>query len=144
MNDKRRLFDFEKFSLFLLWPAPLDILNGLVLEESFLNIKKQSKNIGYKVGLGGEVLISEILDNVHTLELNYLPNSSIVSTLNAIRSAKTQFGIIIQNNSAPKYKGISSECRFMDTPDISIGTDGFHDTKFNILMTDYIGIYLPA
>jgi hypothetical protein len=144
VNDKKRLFDFYKLSLFLLWPAPLDLLSGLVLEDSFLNIKKESKNVGYKKGLGGEVLISEILDNCHTLELKYLPNSSVVPSLNAIRVAKTQFGIAIRNNSSPKYKGAASECRFLDTPDLQIGTDGFGDPKFTILMTDYIGVYLSS
>lgn len=144
MNDKKRLFDFDKLSLLFLVPFPLDVLDGLVLEDSFLTIKKESRNIGYKKGLGGEVLVSEILDNIHTLELNYLPNSSVVPKLNALRVAKTQFGIAIQNNSAPRYKGGASECRFLDTPDTKIGTIGFDDLKFNILMTDYIGAYLPS
>jgi hypothetical protein len=144
VNDKKRLFDFTKLSLLFLVPFPVDVLEGLVLEESFLNIKKESKNVGYKKGLGGEVLISEILDNVHLLELTYLPNSPVVTSLTNLRIAKTQFGIALQNNSAPRYKGGASECRFLDTPDTQVGTAGFGDLKFTVLMTDYIGVYLPS
>lgn len=141
-NGKKRLFDFSKLSLFLLSPLPIDLLEGLVLEDSFLNIKKESKSISYKKGLGGEVLISEIFDSVYFLELNYLPNSPVVFELGILRSAKMQFGIKIQNNSAPKYKGAASECRFFETPETKVGTMGFGDLRFIILMTDYIGLYL--
>lgn len=142
MEDKKRLFDFSKLSLLFLVPFPFDALEGLVLEDSFLNIKKESRNIGYKKGLGGEVLISEVLDNVHLLELTYLPNSPAIVKLTGLRIAKTQFGMTIQNNSSPKYKGAASECRILDTPDTKIGTVGFDDLKYTILMTDYLGVYL--
>lgn len=141
-DNRKRLFDFDKLNLLLLSPFPIDLLEGLVLEDSFLSIKKESKNIGYKKGLGGEVLISEQLDNIHILELNYLPNSPLIPELNTLRVAKTQFGITIKNSSAPKYKGVATECRFIDSPDTKIGIKGFDDLKFNILMTDYIGVYL--
>ncbi|MCB1176521.1 MAG: hypothetical protein KDK36_02975 [Leptospiraceae bacterium] len=141
-DDKKRLFDFDKLNLLLLSPLPIDLLEGLVLEDSFLSIKKESKNIGWKKGLGGEVLISEQLDNVHTLDLKYLPNSPLVFQLNTLKVAKTQFGITLQNNSAPKYKGAATECRFIDTPDLKVGVKGFEDLQFKILMTDYIGVYL--
>lgn len=143
MSDKRRLFDFDKLNLLLLSPAPLDLLTGLVLEDSFVSVKKESKNIGYKKGLGGEVLVSELFDSIHLLELKYLPNSPIVYKLHSLKILKTQFGITIQNNSAPKYKGVASECRFLENPGLQIGTSGFNDLELTILMTDYVDVFLP-
>ncbi|MBK8397430.1 MAG: hypothetical protein IPL26_19625 [Leptospiraceae bacterium] len=143
MDNKKRLFDFDKLSLILLSPIPWDLLEGLVLEDSFLSVKKESKNIGYKRGLGGEVLISEIFDSVHLLTLTYLPNSPIVYKLHSLKILKSQFGLNIQNNSAPKYKGVASECRFLENPQVKVGTNGFGDLEFQILMTDYVDVFLP-
>lgn len=139
---KKRLFDIDKLSVILLYPLPIEITEGLILEDSFLTVEKINKDlVKHKVGLGGEVLISENFDSVHSLTLNYLPTAPAVVELGLLQKAKTQFGIVIQNNSAPKYKGAASECRIVNKPDVSIGIGGFRDCIFKILMTDYIEIY---
>ncbi len=142
MSDKKRIFDFKNLSMFLIAPFLIDLLDGLVLEESFIMIKKESKTVGYKKGLGGEVLISEILDDVSMLELKYLPNAEIIPKLNALRVVKTQFGLQVKNRIAPKYLGAARECRFLEKPETKIGTIGFDDLRIMILMTDYIDAYL--
>lgn len=144
MSDymKKRLFDIDKLSVILLYPLPIEITEGLILEDSFLTIEKANKElVKHKVGLGGEVLINENFDPVHYLTLNYLPSAPAVVELGLLQKAKTQFGVVIQNNSAPKYKGVASECRILNKPDVSIGTIGFKDSVFKILMTDYIETY---
>jgi hypothetical protein len=139
----KRLFDFDKLNIVLITPIPISIIEGLVLENSFLSIEKEAKHVNYKVGLGGEVLVSENFHGIHFLDLNYLPNSPSVLEIDILKKIKTQFGVLIQNNSAPKYKGIASECRVLEVPSTGIGTEGFSNKKFRILMTDFIEVYLP-
>jgi hypothetical protein len=49
---------------------------------------------------------------------------------------------IFQNNSSPRYKGIASECRFIEKPSIKLGQKGFDDFVYKILMTDYNEVFL--
>jgi hypothetical protein len=139
---KRNLFDFKKMTITVLAPLPMDAMDGLVLEETYLSVEHIGKNlISHKVGLNGEVLISENLNGVCTLTLKYLPNVSMVSALDWIKKSKMQFAVYISNNSSPKYKGVASECRIMEKPVVGIGTGGFRDYSYKILMSDYIDVY---
>ncbi|HMV44714.1 MAG TPA: hypothetical protein PK079_25100 [Leptospiraceae bacterium] len=141
---KKRLFDFDKISVQLLTPFPLDITEGLVLKDSFLSISPVANNqVNYKVGLGGEVLVSENFNQVHILQIEFIPTAPHIVEIDLLKKAKTQFGILIQNNSAPKYKGTASECRILEKPKIDIGTSGFGDFTYKILMTDYVDVFIP-
>ncbi|UMQ59866.1 hypothetical protein [Leptospira interrogans] len=140
---EKRFFDLEKFNIMLLTPAPLDATAGLILEEEFLKIQKEdAKLVKYKVGLGGEVLVNENQNEVHSLELMYLPSAPVVAKLDLLKKAGTRFGILIQNKSAPKYKGVSSNCRILEKPNVEIGTKGFGNSVWKILMVDYTEVYL--
>lgn len=140
----RKLFDFTKFSLQLLTPIPLDVTEGMVLSNSFCVLAYSDKNrVKVKVGLGGEVLISESQNPVHLLTLRYLPGADAVRQFDLLYKARTQFGISVQNNSTPRYKGGATECRFVEYPLPEAGNEGFRDNQYIIVMTDYIGGYLP-
>lgn len=140
-----KLFDFTKFSLQVLTPIPQDVTEGMVLSNSFLSIAPAEKNrVKYKSGLGGEVLISDTLNPVHLLTLRYLPDADAVRTFDLLYKARTQFGVVIQNSSAPRYKGGATECRFVEYPLPEAGSDGFRDSQYIIIMTDYAGAFLPS
>ncbi len=140
-----KLFDFTKFSLQVLTPIPQDVTEGMVLSNSFLSIAPAEKNrVKYKSGLGGEVLISETLNPVHLLTLRYLPDADAVRIFDLLYDAKTQFGVTIQNNSAPRYMGGATNCRFVEFPLPDVGGEGFRDDQYVIIMTDYKGKKLPS
>lgn len=142
---KQRNFDLKKLSITLLTPLPVDVSGGLVLSGNFFELTKVVPSlVNYKVGLGGETLVSESFNDVHILTLTYLASAPIVFTLDALKKVKTQFGILIQNNSAPRYKGIASECRFIEKPSIKLGQKGFEDFVYKILMTDYNEVFLTS
>ncbi|WP_061244833.1 hypothetical protein [Leptospira noguchii] len=141
----KRLFDIEKLTITLLIPTPLDIAAGLVLEDPFLKIQKEDpKLIKFKVGLGGETLLNENINNVHSVELYYLPSAPAVSELDLLKKAGTRFGILFQNNSSPRYKGMASNCRIVEKPPLAVGVKGFGTLVWKILMADYIEIYLGS
>lgn len=144
--DLRRVFDLRKLSITLLTPAPIDISSGISERESAIKIDKVTKDlVKTKTGLGGEVLISEQFDDIHLLTIVYLPTSKAVQVFEILRKLKTQFGIVISNNSAPQYKGAASDCRLIGKPDTSIGVkSGFADMPFRIIMTDYIDVFTGA
>lgn len=136
-------FNLDKLSITLLTPVPVDVSDGLALAGNFFELTKAANNlVNYKVGLGGETLISENYNDVYVLQLTYLPSAQIVFTLDALKKAKTQFGILIQNNSSPRYKGVASECRFIEKPSLKGGQKGFEDFVYKILMTDYNEVFL--
>lgn len=139
--SRDRKFDVRKLSIIAITPAPIDITNGLVLDDG-INIEKQSADlVSNTVGLGGEVLTSEISNDVHILTLKYLPSAVAVGQLSALKF--TSFGIAISNSSEPKYKGIASSCKILNKPDIGISAKkGFSDSVWKILMTDYMESYL--
>lgn len=142
-GEAKHIFDLSSLTIKLL-PYAIDITGGLVLKESSVVIERQNRDlVKVKSGLGGEVLISENIENIHILTLEYLPTATAVYQLGLLQKSKTQFGIYIKNDRAPKYKGIASECRILDKPKIAIGTSGFSDTAYKILMTDYIEAFLP-
>lgn len=60
-------FEIGKFSVLLLTPTPIDVTSGLVLDKTII-IRKQSPLIYTKVGLGGEVLISEGFSRLTLIE----------------------------------------------------------------------------
>ncbi|EMN59822.1 hypothetical protein KHM19_21370 [Leptospira borgpetersenii] len=103
---EKRFFDIEELSITLIAPIPFDVTAGLILEDKFLKIQKEDpKLVKYKVGIGGEVLTNKNLNEVHSLELQYLPSAPAVAKLDLLKKAGTRFAILIQNKSAPKYKG---------------------------------------
>lgn len=139
---KKTLFDFKKLSMVILSPIPLDATEGLSLQDSFIAREKLNPGlVTQKTGLGGEALLSENLDSVFTLTLTYLPSAEILQKLDILKKLKTQFGIFISNNSAPFYKGVASECRFIEVPNWTIGTSGFSDLPYKIIMTDFIDVF---
>lgn len=103
-----------------------------------------SNLVSYSVGLGGETLVSENLNGVHTLSLSYLPSAEITLKLDILKKLKTQFGIFINNVSSPGYKGMASECRIIEKPKVHIGTIGFKDFSYKIVMTDYVEIFITS
>jgi len=138
------MFNLDKFSLTLLSPVPLDISEGLVLDESFLTVVKSEKElVKVKSGLGGEVLISENLNSLYSLDLIYLPNAKANIILEGLVTIGTQFGMLIQCP-FPKYKGVASECRVVKRPDLALRTTGLDDTAWSIIMSDYIGKFIPT
>lgn len=139
---KKNLYVFKKLTLTFLTPIPIDGRAGLILDVSHISIEFVGKSaVNYKVGLNGEVLISENLNSVCVLTLKYLPNAPSVAALDLLKKAKTQFGIFINNSSSPSYKGMASECRILEKPSVDIGTNGFDNISYKILMTDYLDIY---
>ena len=138
----KRTFDVEGLSIILITPIPLEISEGLILQETFMSIEKLTKDlVGHKVGLGGEVLVNEKYDMIHTLTLTYLPTAPAVVELGLLEKLKTQFGLMIKNNSAPRYRGFASECRILNKPDIAIGIGGYKDLVWKIIMADYVDAY---
>ncbi len=125
-------------------PAPFDVTAGLILDgSSFFKIQKEDpKLLKYKVGIGGEILVNENLNNIHVLDLQYLPNAPAVARLDILKKIGTRFGFLVQNDSSPRYKGISSNCRILEKPVISPGGKGFADSVWKILMIDYTDSYL--
>lgn len=123
----------------LLTPVPVDVSSGLVLEKSFLNVRRVSPLIQYRVGLGGEVLLSENFSRVAELSLVYLPNAKANGVLEGLVTLGSQFGLQIKSKSQPKYIGIASECRIKERPEIDVTQQrGFEDFKWTIIMTDFI------
>ncbi|WP_061216222.1 hypothetical protein [Leptospira santarosai] len=140
---EKRFFDIGEFSITLLTPAPFDATAGLILEDKFLKIQREDVKLQkYKVGIGGEVLTNKNLNEVHSLELQYLPSAPAVARLDLLKKIGTRFAILIQNKSAPKYKGMSSNCKILEKPNVEIGTKGFATSIWKILMVDYIEAYL--
>jgi hypothetical protein len=140
--NKSRVFDIDKFSITLLTPVPIDISSGISTDNDSVKLEKQSKElVKFKTGLGGEVLVSEQFSSVHFLSIVFLPIARAVQILETLRIAKTQFGILINNNSAPRYKGIASECRILNKPDFIQDDSGFKNQTWKFIMTDYLEIY---
>ncbi|UML79158.1 MULTISPECIES: hypothetical protein [Leptospira] len=139
-------FRFEGLSVTLLTPVPIDVTAGIVLNEtSFLGVAKEDpKLLRYKVGIGGEVWVDDSVNDVRVLELKYLPNASAISTLEILKNAKTRFGILIQNTSSPRYKGISSNCRILEKPNLGVGNQGFANLPWRILLLGYSEVYLNS
>ncbi|MCX8000787.1 MAG: hypothetical protein N3A69_17870 [Leptospiraceae bacterium] len=131
-------FEIGKFSVLLLTPAPIDVTSGLVLDKTII-IRKQSPLIYTKVGLGGEVLISEGFSRLTLIELTYLPNAEANKVLEGLVTLGAQFGISISNNSKPKWKALASECRVEKRPDVEITSkNAFQDLTWSIVATDFI------
>ncbi|WP_061246165.1 hypothetical protein [Leptospira interrogans] len=142
----KKIFRFEALSVTLLTPAPVDVTAGIVLEESsFLGVTKEDpKLLKYKVGIGGEVWVGDSVKDVGVLELKYLPNAPAISTLEILKNTGTRFGLLIQNDSAPKYKGMSSNCRILEKPNLGIGNKGFANLAWKILLLGYNEVYLNS
>ena len=138
-----KFYDIEKLSIVLLTPAPVDIVKGLAVEEEFFNLDKVSKDIAYKVGIGGEVQINQLQNDIHSLQLIYLPNAPAIYQIGALRKAKTEFGIMIQNKSSPNYKGAASKCRIEEKPSVMIGRNGLKNRTYKIILFDFLDIDLP-
>lgn len=138
-----KFFTSDELYVIFLIPFPVDMSAGLSIRDSYLEIAKQDKNrVSAKSGLGGEVLISDVFDPIHTLNLTYLPNTKAVEILETLLVLKTQFGVFIHNDSSPIYKGIASECRIIQAPDTGVGNSGFKNLDYKIVMSDYVGAYL--
>lgn len=142
----KRLFDFGDMSVMLLTPIPVDVTPGLILEgSSFLRVAKEdTKLLKYKVGIGGEVWVDNSISDVNILDLQYLPNAPAISTLEVLKKTGTRFGLLIQNDSSPKYKGISSNCRILEKPNLDIGNKGFSNLAWKILLLGYNEVYLNS
>lgn len=142
----KKIFRFEALSVTLLTPVPVDVTAGIVLEESsFLGVTKEDpKLLKYKVGIGGEVWVDDSVKDVGVLELKYLPNAPAISTLEILKKTGTRFGLLIQNDSAPKYKGMSSNCRILEKPNLGIGNKGFANLAWKILLLGYNEVYLNS
>ncbi|WP_061241537.1 hypothetical protein [Leptospira interrogans] len=142
----KKNFRFEALSVTLLTPVPVDVTAGIVLEESsFLGVTKEDpKLLKYKVGIGGEVWVDDSVKDVGVLELKYLPNAPAISTLEILKKTGTRFGLLIQNDSAPKYKGMCSNCRILEKPNLGIGNKGFANLAWKILLLGYNEVYLNS
>ncbi|EMO26207.1 hypothetical protein LEP1GSC170_1488 [Leptospira interrogans serovar Bataviae str. HAI135] len=142
----KKLFDFKNLSVTLLTPVPVDVTAGLILEgSSFLKVTKEDpKLIKYKIGIGGEVLVIDGVNDLNILDLQYLPNAPAISTLEILKKIGTRFGLLIQNDSSPKYKGMSSNCRILEKPNLDIGKSGFSNLPWKILLLDYSDVYLNS
>lgn len=136
----KRVFDPDKFSITVLTPAPIDISAGITGRIAIDKVNKDL--IKTKTGLNGEVLISEQYDDMHYLTIAFLPTAPAIYVLDILKKIKTQFGVLVSNNSSPKYKGVASESRIINKPDSKIGDSGFEDLTYKILMSDYNEIFI--
>lgn len=144
-DHTRRLFEFDSVSIHLIYTvAPIDITEGLVLDESYISIKWEGSDTKYTEGLGGEVHISHVPSNAAILDLVYLPSSKNVINLDNVNKTRIPFGIVVQNNSSPRYYGVATRCRILNRPDISIERSGFSNSRWAIVMADYIEKYLQV
>ncbi len=144
-RHKRRLFDFDSVSVSLVITAmPINITDGLVLSETFLSVRQDEPAVNFVRGLGGEILISDNLDTVAMLELVYVPSSKNVIDLDRAFKSGVSFGMVIQNISSPKYYGVATNCRIINKPDLDIGINGYGNSRWKIIMADYVETYLKV
>ena len=130
-------FDFTDVTIKVLTPIPVDITEGLVLRESFIGVKKESKEVSVNVGIGGEVLISDNFHPVSMLTVEYLPNAKGASIFDAYARTSLPFGIYVSAK-YPKYKGVASYCRIFERADKKIEKTGLNNQVFKIVMTDFL------
>lgn len=140
--EKKKIFKPSEVSVTLLTPFPINVEDGLALENGIQIEKKTPELINLNVGLGGEVLISEKFDDIHILTLTFIPSAVAVYKIDLLKKLKTRFGILIKNGTVPKYKGIASNCRVIQKPNIAIGgLPGWNDSVWKIAMIDYLEVY---
>lgn len=140
-----KIFDRSKFSVVVLTPAPIDITDGLIQEGDLFESTKETKEESQtRKGLNNEsytTMFSE--DKTRELVLRYLPASTAVTTLRALRDNKSVFGIIVKNDSAPKYMLTASNCMIKEDPGTKVnGKSGFADNEFKIRAVDADEKYL--
>ncbi|UOG40793.1 hypothetical protein [Leptospira noguchii] len=141
-----KVFDLSKISVIITTPSPVDITPGLVIDGDFFSVEKENKDeVTTRRGTRDESYsTNSIQDSSRIITLKYIPSAPAVSELDLLKKAGTRFGILFQNNSSPRYKGMASNCRIVEKPPLNVGVKGFGTSVWKILMADYIEIYLGS
>ncbi len=119
--------------------APMDISAGAVIDADFLKIAKETaEETKIRKGTKNEsYIILSVEDNIHNINIMYLPNSSAAKILKAARKGKKVFELYITNNSEPKYKFVGKQCTIAKQPETVVnGKEGFKDYEFEIKCGD--------
>lgn len=144
---KDRIFDRSKFSVVVIVDgAPIDITDGLIVDGDMFEAEKEDKSESEtRNGLNNEsytILAPET--KTRAVTLRYLPAAAAVVTLQLLRKNHKSFGLVVKNDSAPRYVLSASTATVMEEPPTKInGKSGFADYEFKLRVVDADVEHLP-